>query len=62
MSYSTANVWATHITIGAHDVRQLLVPDHDDFERHGSGTDEVASSTRGTLAVSRGQRFPEATN
>lgn len=58
MSYSTANVWATHVSIGAHDVRQILVPEHDDIEVRGTGINEVASSARGTWPLVRGGGGP----
>jgi superfamily II DNA or RNA helicase len=52
--YSTPNVWATPTQIGAHEVRQLLVPAHDDIVVGRVAGEETASSRRGSWPLTRG--------
>jgi len=46
-------VWADPHRIGEHQVRQLLVPEHDGIEIDGTETGEIARSARGAWAVAR---------
>ena len=54
MSYSTENVWAKHVNVGVHEIRQLLVPAHEGIELSSTGDREVVASSRGTWPLSRG--------
>lgn len=60
MSYSTANVWAKHVNVGVHEIRQLLVPAHDGIEAVASGDAEAVASPRGVWSLSRGAGRPHA--
>lgn len=53
MPYSTPHVWADAHRIGEHQVRQLLVPEHDGIEIDRTETGEIARSARGAWAVAR---------
>jgi superfamily II DNA or RNA helicase len=46
-------VWADPHRIGEHQVRQLLVPEHDGIEIDRTETGEIARSARGAWAVAR---------
>ena len=54
MLYSTANVWASPLHVGIHEVRQLLVPKHDGMILEGEKDGEVLRSRRGLWPVVRG--------
>lgn len=54
MVFATHNVWARPHYVGAHQVRQLLVPAHSNIELESTRTGDVVRSTRGTWELARG--------
>lgn len=60
MAYRTANLWATPLVIGQHEVRQVLVPGHDDLALSTEEGVEIVSSSRGRWPVVRGSGSPIA--